>query len=262
MSNIEIRDYGTILSVTDTGEKNKLVNIFLQNHGVIKALAFGAKNSKKRFGGNLEPYHLQYFNISQKKQFYFISEAKIVKLFLDIRTNLLSIEMLQNISRLLIMIPVLDSQGLFKLFYFLLTKLNKREQNEEMFKAYYLFLIYFLRQEGFFSQSAACFECGKKGENSFLLTAKNEPQFLCNNCISNIDLNCLLTDKETSDFITNSLKSSKALFCKTYNKKTYDFLCKIITLLISHNFHIHIKNIPYSKYDFSKELIKSDINKE
>ncbi len=63
MSDNNIKDYGVILRTLNYGELDKLVYIFLQNHGIVKAIAYGAKKSKKRFGGNLEPYNLLFFNI-------------------------------------------------------------------------------------------------------------------------------------------------------------------------------------------------------
>lgn len=245
MSNTEIRDYGTILCSEDHGERNKLLYIFLQHQGVIRAFAFGAKNSKRRFGGNLEPYHLQHFYITQKRQAYTINEAKIERLFLDIRKSLTAIEMLQNISNVLIKIPVADSKRLFKLFYFLLKKLDRGDEREEMFKAYYLFLIYFLYQEGYFPKNPSCFECGKNGENRFLISSNNEPQFLCSGCISDAGQAIILADNETTDFITNCLHSAKRLFSKLYNPKTYELLSKISQLLFNTHFHIQLKKIEW-----------------
>jgi|GEM_PF-3496092 len=253
MSSSEIKDFGSILKVTNYGERDKLIHIFLQNHGVIKAFAFGAKNSKKRFGGNLEPYNLQFFNIAQKNQLYSITEVKINKLFLEIRKSITALEMLQNVSKLLTKLPVLESKKTFKVFYFLLTKLNHIENIQDMFKAYYFFIIFLLTKEGVFPQYTACFNCSNK-QTDFLLSSKNEPQFLCNNCITDININSTLTDEYTTTFIKLCMKSPKKLFSETFPPKTYFFLNKIITTLIAENFHLSLTKINYQPKEVERHL--------
>lgn len=246
MLNSEVKDYGSILSVKNYRETDKLLHIFLQNHGIITAFAYGAKNSKKRFGGNLEPYQLQFFNISQKRHNYVLNEVKITKLFLEVRKNLTSIEMLQNISKLLIKIPIIESKNTFKFYYFLLTKLNYTKNNEDMFKAYYLFLIFLLSKEGIFPQKTNCFNCESRESTNFLISSINEPHFLCGNCLTDVDLNSTLLDENTSTFIKLCMKSPKALFDKSFTPKAYYTLSNIVTMLIAENFHISLTKIKYN----------------
>lgn len=230
MSDRHLKEYGIILRATNSGEKSKLLYIFLQNSGVVKAYAHGAKNSKRRFGGNLEPFNLQFFNISSQKEFYSILDAKIVKLFLNIRKNLQSIEMLQNISKILISLPIMDSKRIFKLFYFLLSSLDKKFEEDEKQKIYYFFLIYLFFTEGFFPQNSRCFMCDIDGENLFVISEKYETNFICQTCLKNFKY-YILSDLETSRFVRYSLKSSKKLIETKFSGAVYsnlDRLCKII----------------------------------
>lgn len=47
-----------ILSSTDYGDSDRIVSLFTLEHGRLKAFAKSARNSKKRFGGSLEPTSL------------------------------------------------------------------------------------------------------------------------------------------------------------------------------------------------------------
>lgn len=246
MLNNELKDYGSILRVSNYRETDKLLHIFLQNYGIITAFAYGAKNSKKRFGGNLEPYQLQFFNISQKKQNYILNEVKVTKLFLEIRKNLTSIEMLQNISKLLTKIPFIESKITFKYYYFLLTKLNYPKNNEDMFKAYYLFITFLLSKEGFFPKKHSCFKCESRGSTHFFVSNFNEAHFLCDSCLTDVDFNSTLVDEETSNFIKYCITSPKTLFNTSFTAKTYFTLSKILNTLIIENFHISLAKIEYN----------------
>ncbi len=245
MSDNNIKDYGVILRTLNYGELDKLVYIFLQNHGIVKAIAYGAKKSKKRFGGNLEPYNLLFFNIASKKNLYHIQEIKIVKLFMDIRKSLKSIEMLQSVSQILLKISLSPDKNLFKLFYFLLLKLNKPEVKDEMFKAYYLFLIYLLKHEGFFPPKNTCFNCGDNKETEFLVSPNREPHFLCARCLTDAYPNSYIANREVLNFINNSLKSPKSLFKLSFHANNYIQLNNILNSLISHFFHVTLPHLEY-----------------
>lgn len=236
MLNNSIKDFGIILKVTNLGEKDKLVYVFLQKYGLIKAFAFGAQKSKKRFGGNLEPYNLLFLDIIQKKEIHYLCEVRICKLFLELRKNLLAIEILQNLSLILTKLPLHENKKVFKLFYFLLTKLNSAHR-ESMIRGYYFFLLYLLKIEGIFPHKTHCFQC-ENSDAIFVLVDKNEPQFLCHNCLKKLHNSVLITNKEVTKFIDYAIKSPGKLFNAPFQQETYNVLNNIIEILFKTNFHL------------------------
>ncbi|HLT29189.1 MAG TPA: DNA repair protein RecO, partial [Myxococcaceae bacterium] len=50
------RDEALLLSAVDHGESDRVVTFLTRRHGRLSAFAAGARRSKRRFGGTLEPF--------------------------------------------------------------------------------------------------------------------------------------------------------------------------------------------------------------
>jgi len=77
-----------ILRLTDYGEADRIASLFTLEHGRLSGIARGAKRSRKRFGGALEPFaHLQ-LQLQQGHALAQMNGADIMSIFPGIRQDL------------------------------------------------------------------------------------------------------------------------------------------------------------------------------
>ena len=77
-----------VISVMDYAESDKIVTFFTLEHGKLRGLARGAKKSRKRFGGALEPFARLRLQLHLKEGLSTLSGADIVTIFPHIRQEL------------------------------------------------------------------------------------------------------------------------------------------------------------------------------
>lgn len=80
-----------VLGVSDYREADKIVTCFTLEQGKLKGLARGAKQSRKRFGGALEPFARLQLQLSLKEGLATLSGADIVNVYPAIRKELAKI---------------------------------------------------------------------------------------------------------------------------------------------------------------------------
>ena len=80
-----------VLGVNTYGEADKIVVCLTLEHGKLKGLARGAKRSRKRFGGALEPFARLHLQLSMKEGLSTLTGADIVSIFPGIRDDLAKI---------------------------------------------------------------------------------------------------------------------------------------------------------------------------
>lgn len=232
-----IKDEGIILSARNFRENDKILDIFLANNGVISAVAFGAKKSKKRFGGNLDPYNLANFEIICTKKGFYLKEVIIKKIFTNIKQNIQTLTILFNITKLIVSKPLNVSKSIYNGLLKLLNKLE--EDNNDIIKYYLFFLIYFLKKEGLISFTN-CYICNSSNVRGLIY--KNDTLvFVCEKCINSSSYN--LIDEEVEFFIT-CLNGDK-----NFQKKFY----KISTLI---NIELLLVNYIKNHYEISLDKIQ------
>ncbi|HBA90003.1 MAG TPA: DNA repair protein RecO [Geobacter sp.] len=77
-----------VLRVTDYGEADRIVSLFTLEHGKLQGVAHGAKRSRKRFGGALEPFAHLKLQLQAGKGLPTLCCADIVSVFPGIRGEL------------------------------------------------------------------------------------------------------------------------------------------------------------------------------
>lgn len=78
-----------VLKHADIGEADRLLTLYTPNAGKIRAVARGARRTKSRLGGHVEPLMRCSMVVSRGRTFEIISQAEILESFLPIRRNLL-----------------------------------------------------------------------------------------------------------------------------------------------------------------------------
>lgn len=86
------QDRALVLSSLDYGEADKIVHFFTREHGRLSAFANGARKSKRRFGGKLEPATLLNVQlVARNSELYRLDGAEIVETHHQLRAELVAL---------------------------------------------------------------------------------------------------------------------------------------------------------------------------
>lgn len=172
-----------ILKSQKLGETSKILTFYTRAFGKIKTVAKGARSSKSRFGGSLEPlnYVSLVFYEKENRDLQTLSQADIIEPFLKIRTDLEKTTLALACCELLdrIEVGVAPSPPLFKLLLQTLRGMNQGVgQPADFFRAYQVQLFEIMGIQPNLSQ---CLKCGleKHGKVSFDLSHGG---FYCDAC--------------------------------------------------------------------------------
>jgi len=178
MANFKTR--GIVIKRTNFGEADRLLTIYTEKYGKIRAIAKGARKPTSRLGGNLEPFCLASFVIAEGRNLDIVTEAEIIECFFALRNDLKS----TNISYYLA--EVIDKlteehqnqPAVFELLEQVLKKINSLP--DDLLVPY--FEINFLSVVGYRPELYKCINCSKKissGGNTFDLEGGG---IVCKNC--------------------------------------------------------------------------------
>lgn len=139
-----------VLKTQRLGETSKIITLFSRQYGKIKVVAKGARGSKSRFFGTLEPLNhisiVYYFKETRELQL--LSQADIIHPYQGIRGDLAKISLgsvfCEMINRTQLEQP---NYTLYNLLVDALTGINSAEQ--DYLNYYYWFLLKFLHISGF-----------------------------------------------------------------------------------------------------------------
>ncbi|MCX7990703.1 MAG: DNA repair protein RecO [Proteobacteria bacterium] len=223
---MEIKDYGIIISSEDFRENDKLVKIYTKDNGLIISYAFGAKKSKKRFGGNLVPFNLSSFHLKRHKDYITIEEVRVIKYFPEITKSIINIKILFNVSALLCSQRGHWDTNLFKLLYFLLTNLNDAKEDNDRIKIYLIFCFYLLKKEGIINAQKICYICKDK-KILFIASDNNSIYFKCPSCANEKEL-LVKIDGFFLEFFIQALNPTRTFLEQKFKK---DALLKILSII-------------------------------
>lgn len=81
---------GIIIKRSNFGEADRLLTIYTEKYGKVRAIAKGARKPTSRLGGNLEPFCSAYFVIAEGRNLDIVTEAEIIECFFALRNDLKS----------------------------------------------------------------------------------------------------------------------------------------------------------------------------
>lgn len=238
---MEIKDYGIIISSIDFKENDKILKIYTKSNGLITAYAFGAKKSKKRFGGNLIPFNLSHFHFKRNKDYFSVQEVSVIRYFSEITKSILNIKILFNVS------TILDSQkghwdfDIFKLLYFLLSNLNNAREDADRLKFYIIFCLYILKKEGVINSKRECFFCNSK-DITYLASDSNSIYLKCRQCINNEEIS-VTVDKDFISFYFKAMNPNKVFLQQNFSYKLLLEYLNKITLLFENYLGVNLEKL-------------------
>ena len=81
------KDEGVVLGRIKLGEADRIVTIFMRNHGKVRAVAKGVRKTKSRFGGRLEPFTVVDLMLYRGRNLDTITAASVVEPFKSVRDD-------------------------------------------------------------------------------------------------------------------------------------------------------------------------------
>jgi len=213
---MNIRTSGVVLKRMNFGEADRILTIFTERFGKIKAIARGVRKGRSKLAGHLEPFMLLDLQLHEGKTFYIVTGSEIKSDFSEIHTEL------KKTSQAFYLAELIDkflpehqrSDEAFNLFYRAIKYLDENEKG--LFLR--IFELKIIEVSGFHPELYECVHCKNKLQEESNFWDAVEGGVLCGECqkkfhhgkkISN-QLIKLLRLIEKSDFsILERLKISK-----------------------------------------------------
>lgn len=172
-----------ILKSQNQGETSKILTVYTKTSGKIKLIAKGARSSKSKFGGSLEPLNhiFMVFYEKENRDLQFLSQADILESFPHIRADLKRMALAMAAVELVNRLEVGNAHNpvLFKLLLETLKAINRvKLRPDNCLRA---FLVRVLEVLGFKPNFQRCLYCKKPptGNVGFDLARGG---FICETC--------------------------------------------------------------------------------
>lgn len=158
-----LEELAFVLRAVKYGERDLIVDLFVEGHGKISAMARSAKTSKKRFPGGLEPFSKMKVRVKIKpnRSLSFLEESDIQNGNVEIRSSFEKITVASYATELVSVFvqPDEPSDEMFSTFDAFLKDVAKCN-DEELPKMLLNFETEVARCTGFSPSLDACFKCG------------------------------------------------------------------------------------------------------
>jgi len=151
---------GIILKRTNLGEADRILTIFTEKQGKIKAIAKGIRKTLSRLAGHLEPFCLVNLQIAEGRNLDIVTEAETIKCFIKLRGNLRATHQAYYLAEI---IEKMTAEGEKHLAIFdLLEQVLEHLDNGKNKLLLSYFEINFLAESGFAPELYKCISCGRK----------------------------------------------------------------------------------------------------
>lgn len=223
-----------ILNSFDYGESDRIIAFYTLEHGKIKGIAKGARRSKKRFVGNLEPgslINLIFFH-SDKSELVRVEDVGLVEGFNNLRAD---IDMLSQGFYLLELTSEMTREGvampaIFELLADILKMLNDGYDPGLLAR---FFEIRLLSVVGYLPHLSGCVVCKKNGEAGPIKKFSSEKGgVVCSRCSGGL-LNLVPISPATAGLLSMAAKMDTdklmrlkpgASFIEEGERLLYDFI--------------------------------------
>ncbi len=181
---MKITERGYTLYYYEGGGIDKIVYFFTENRGVIAGIAKGAKKSKNRFGGNLEPLNEVEIILYEKenREMLIIEKVNIINENFSLLSDFDSFNYLMTITDIIIKFTPhnIKQEKLYRLFSAIISSLRNGGKIEKLFS---YFIVWFLRIEGMLPEFSRCYNCGKEYKNfEDFYISEDGSSLLCSDC--------------------------------------------------------------------------------
>ncbi len=186
-----IKTRGVVIKRLNFNEADKILTIFTDRLGKIKAIAKGVRKISSRMAGSLEPYNLLELEMHQGKTFYIVTGARIIENHSFDRDRKLSMQAVY-VAEIIDKIFEEEEKNIdaFELFIKTL-KIISEDKNRLILLSYELKI---LDQAGFKPDFYHCFKCKKKLKPDDNYLSENDGLILCSLCAQGVFSKSLISN--------------------------------------------------------------------
>ncbi len=179
-----------VLKSEKSGENHRLVTMFTENFGLVRALAFGASGSRSRMRATSAPYCRSDGELYHDpvKDLWRITDLNGKNLYDGIRGNLKKFYTVSFMSEVVLKTYGGGDERVYKLFAKTLDLIDRSDNDKEVGILLILYLWRYLWMNGVLPDLSECSHCGRdimRGESVFY---KGDGLFCCSGCISSSSL--------------------------------------------------------------------------
>lgn len=162
------RDQGIVLRTTKLGETDRILHLFLQSRGKVRAVAKGVRRPGSRFGGRLEPYSHVDLQLYEGRNLDIVQQAELIAPHDTVRASF------DTSAAAAVMVELVDhvavegerDHSLFLLLRSGLQALDARPVDPSVFVD--AFVLRAARTVGFHPFTGVCARCRTPGVHPFL----------------------------------------------------------------------------------------------
>jgi DNA repair protein RecO (recombination protein O) len=151
------KDEGVVLKTIKLGEADRILTIFTQYNGKVRAVAKGVRKTKSRFGGRLEPFTRVQLLIYRGRELDTITGADILAPYKGVRYNYERVTAAAAIAELVEKVMP-ERERSFSVYDLLLAAMESVAKGAE--NVVPAFLVKLLSVAGFHPQLSVCAGCG------------------------------------------------------------------------------------------------------
>ncbi len=189
------------------GEADRIVTLYAQRLGKIRAVARGIRRSKTRFAGSLEPFTLCHMDLFEKPgdTLYRISQTDLVECFPRIREDL---DVMVAAARMADVVSAVTPDGDPQpaLFDALAGSLRSLQEGRDPALSTLLFQIRVLGLTGFRPQTEQCAACGTTGRQTASLFSPAAGGVICSRCAARQPIRGYPLSKGSLAFLRQALR--------------------------------------------------------
>ena len=174
---------GVVLAARDLGESDRVVEFVTREHGRISAVARGARNSRKRFGGRMEKFICLEVHATRRQTSALLrlDEIRVKETFPRLSEDLDHLGMAEGLLELMGRISIPGAEG-GETFDWLLAAWREIQSGAWSHADFYLAILVFLRIQGMLAPLECCARCQARGPGQRFSAA--EGGVVCARCVN------------------------------------------------------------------------------
>lgn len=235
-----IKTKGVVIKQRAIGERDAIITILTDEHGVIEASVRGIKSTKSKLQSGSQMLNYSLFTLFKGKSGYIVNETDSIESFYNIRLDIKKLSLSSYFCDIISFTQTIEetSNEILRLLLNTLYVLSEDLRSNSFVKAVFEFK--FMCISGFMPQMDCCAEC--YGDNIydgyFLLT---EGIFICKNCFKQ----STISKAELNESVVKTLRyiaqnGSNKIFALHIGEHTLDYISKLTEYYLiyhcGHNF--------------------------
>ena len=234
---------GVIIKQSDFGEGHRMLWVFTDKYGIIKAVAHGAQRAKSKAGASTQFLALSTFDFYESGEIWTVNSAYAKDTFWPIQENIKKLSLCTYLAEITFYSLEMANPDMPVLRLLLNTLYGCAYKNIPCDVIKIIYELKLMRMTGFMPPPNGCENCGATDEEMFFSTINGE--IFCRECA---DAACVRLDADMYKciyFIGNC--DMKKMFSVSYPDEAINKLAAPVEKYIIHNLGKNIKSLDYYK---------------